>query len=360
MASNCKKINDVFKSDAMNKNELLHLLQQTRFDPAGEPPLEQVVFRIQFKTIGSLGDFIMFSGRPKAGKSKYVAGGIAAAISSQEVFSMSIKLPKNKEKVAHFDTEQGKYSHYKMMQLVTKLASIESLPPNFNSYRCRSVAPAQIMALIEYYLKVNPDCGLVFLDGLLDMVDSMNDEKHSSYIKRWLKRITEEYNVLLAGVIHRGFSSDKSIGQIGSEGERAAQTVLLIEKNKETRQYTMRPEYMRDDDEFDTIAIQYNKQLSIWEQAEVIDLANEGKPAKMSKRRPGEYDISEHSNNSWRIFNSGSLLTYKNLIQRIKEVYAVGERWAVECVPILERNNIIFRIDDGFTNVRQQPLLKVE
>lgn len=344
----------------MKQSDVLQLLKQVQFDPTHPAPVEQVVFRIDFKTIGSLGDFILFSGRPKSGKTKFLSGSIAAAISRLEVFGMNIKLPEHKKKVAHFDTEQGKYSHFKMMQLIAQLAGLEGLPEHFNSYRCRTIAPAQILAITEAYLQMTPDCGIVYLDGLLDVVDSMNDEKHSSYIKNWLKRITEQYNVLLAGVIHRGFSSDKSIGQIGSAGERAAQSVLLIEKNKETKQYILRGEYMRDDDDFEPIAIMYNKQLNLWQQCDYIaDDQQPGRPVSL-KRKPYEYDISEHTANVVRIFNSQSLHSYKSLIQRIVEVYGVGQQWAKSCVPILESNQLIFSTPDGFTNIRQGRLLKIE
>lgn len=344
----------------MNQKELYNLLQSVEYNQSEPPPPEQVIFRIQFKTIGSLGDFILFSGRPKSGKTKYLSGAIAASISRQEVFSMNIRLPENKSKVAHFDTEQGKYSHFKMMQLIKQLANLEALPDNFKSYRCRSVAPAQILQIVDCYLKLNPDCGMIYLDGLLDTIESMNDEKHSSYIKRWLKKITEDHNVLLAGVIHRGFSNDKSIGQIGSEGERAAQTVLLVEKNKETKQYILRGEYMRDDDEFEPIAIYYNKQLSLWQECDYIPETETAKPAARGKRRPAEFDISEHTANVARIFNSQSLYNYRKLTERIIEVYAVGQQWAKECVPVLISENLIFHTPDGYTNIRQGRLLKVE
>lgn len=347
----------------MNQEQLKKLLQSVQYDQTAPPPKEQVIFRIQFKTIGSMGDFIMFSGRPKAGKSKFISGAISAAITRQEIFSMSIKLKEGKTRVAHFDTEQGKYSHFKMMQLIKQLADIEHLPENFNSYRCRSVAPAQITALIEYYLKLNPDCGLVFLDGLLDIIESMNDEKHSSYIKRWLKRITEDHNVLLAGVIHRGFANDKSIGQIGSEGERAAQSVLRIERNKETKQFTLHAEYLRDADDFDPIAISYNPQMEIWQQTDYIPPEGQHQPAQrvqMNKRRPAEYDISDHSAKVYQIFNHRAEFSYTDLVNRVAEVYAAGQRWAKECIALLEKENLIYRTESGFTNRQQGRLLKVE
>jgi len=342
----------------MNNADLAKILQSNLYDHSAPPPNEQVVFRIQYKRIGSLGDFILFSGRPKSGKTKYLSGCIAAAISKQEVFDMHIKLPEHKKGVVHFDTEQSKYSHYKMMELIMKLTAETTFPDNFKSYRCRSVAPSNILRMVEYYLQQNKNTGIVYLDGLLDTVESMNDEKHSNFLKCWLKRITEDYNILLAGVIHRGFSNDKSIGQVGSAGERAAQTVLLIEKDKETKQYILKAEYMRDDDEFAPVAIYYNKQLEIWEKTDYIELPAENphRPAAQLKRRPQDYDIQDHRMHVAQIFNSQAVHKYNDLLQLIKEVYGVGRPWAVECVKVLCSENLIWRTPEGLTNIQQQKL----
>lgn len=346
----------------MNQTELRKLLLELEFDPAAPAPVEQVVFRIQFKTIGSMGDFMIFSGRQKAGKSKYVSGAIAAGISRQDVFSMSIRLPEHRNKIAHFDTEQGKTDHFRMMQLIKDLSGLDELPARFKSYRCRSLEGRHILSLVETYLQLNQDCGMVFLDGLLDTIASMNDEKHSSFLKDWLKRITEQYNILLAGVIHRGFAADKSIGQIGSATDRAAQSVLKIEKNKETKQYVMTSEYLRSADDIDPIAVMYNQQMQTWEETMYIDEATAGpNKARNDKRRPHQLDISELVTLNVRIFNTQTVLTYKQLVEFIKQETGAGQQWAKECIPVLLRENLMWRVGtDEFTNIRQGKLLKVE
>lgn len=340
----------------MNHKTIDQALQAALFKPDEPAPEESVVFRIKFKKIGSFGDFILFSGRPKSGKTKYLSGFIASAISRQSIFDLTVKLPDNKRHVAHFDTEQSRYSHYKMMQLITTLAEEAGFPDHFKSFRCRGMSGAMILACIEHYLKINPQVGLICLDGLLDTIDSMNDTKSSTHLKNWLKRITEQYNVLLAGVIHRGFSSDKSIGHIGSDGERAAQSVLIVEKNKELKQYILRPEFMRDDDEFEPIAIYYNVDESIWQLTDYIpeDQAMKG---KTRKRNAQDYDIIEHEDNVRRIFKLQHTQDYKTIVQNISEQYVIGQDMAKKFLVFLKDNaGLIFKTEHGYTNVRQVPL----
>ena len=98
--------------------------------------------------------------------------------------------------------------------------------------------------------------------------------------------------------------------------------------------------------------------MSLWEQCEYYGEA----PIQSkgyAKRKPNEYDFNEHLANSVRIFNSTSVQSYKNLCQMICEVYGVGAQWAKQCVSELVKENIIFRIDEGYTNVRQTSMLKL-
>lgn len=346
----------------MKKEEIAQLLNAREFHADQPPPPEQVIFRIEFQTIGSLGDYALLTGRPKAGKTKYLSGAMAAAISSQDVFGMSIKLPPGKTRVVHFDTEQGKRSHYNVLNLTQRLSNADKMPDHFKSYHCRQDSPRTIIAMIEYYLGQFPDTGLVVLDGLLDCIESFNDEKASKALVNWLKKITEANNTFLLGVLHRSMSADKSIGHLGSSADRAAQSVLIVEKNKDTKQYLLKAEYLRDADDFKPIAIIYNKQLNLWEQTDYIDdpqAAQGPKVKNMNKRRPGEYELTEHIANTTRIFNSQKVQDYDSLLQRIREVYGVGRNWAIECVRELERLQQVFRTEDGFTNQQQGKMFKV-
>jgi len=342
----------------MTPAELNKLLITRHYNATSEPPAEQVVFRIQFQNIGSLGNFILLTGRPKSGKSKYISGKAASALTGKEVFGMQIKLPNEKNRVAHWDTEQNKYDYHAMIKLIQKLAGLDEVPKHFNSFHCRRDNAATIIAMVEYYLKCYPDTGVIILDGLLDMIDRFNDEGQSKMLVNFLKRITDEHNVLVIGVLHRSVTNDKSLGHVGSIADRAAQSVLIVEKNKEVvpAQYVLRAEYLRSADDFDPIAIYFNKQLHLWEQCDYImpeDIQTEG---RTRKKRPLEYDIQEHKDNCRRIFNARAELSYKNLVNEIKQIYALGDNLAKDFVPYLLKEGLIFKTDTGYTMTSQAKL----
>lgn len=358
-------------SDQVKKN-LHSFLQQTAFDPAQEKPQHKTVFRIRLKRVGNLGDAVTFSGLPKAGKTKYISAAIAAAITGMSVFDLTIKLPPGKDKVVHFDTEQSKPDHYDMMELIKRLSGYADSTMtaffnavNFKSFQCRKMKAEHMLSIIEYFLSLpeNKNVGIVFLDGLLDVVNNMNDTNYSSHLKQWIKRITEQYEVLLISVIHRTKGADKSAGHVGSEIERVSQSVLMIEKIPKGDGYVMdryrlKPEYMRSDDFFEPIDIYYNPQLCLWE---MMDFVEDLKPQKPTKRTPQEIPEDEHQSNVRHIFSSQPLYSkYDDFVRKIKEVYiAPNTEWARRCAYHLCYNlQLVFDTEDGYTN-RQQGKLKL-
>jgi len=242
-----------------------------------------------------------------------------------------------------------------MMKLIKKLSGVEALPDHFHSFHCRRDNAADIIAMVRYFLQIHPDTGLIFLDGLLDMIDRFNDEGQSKLLINFLKEITDVHNVLVVGVLHRGVTHDKSLGHVGSIADRAAQSVLIVEKNADLKQYVLRSEYLRSADDFEPIAIHYNKQINEWQQTDYIP-PEEQKQDRTRKKRPIEYDISEHQDNVRRIFNGAVELSYKNYVQNICEVYALGFNLAKDMAAFLVKDGIVYKTHTGYSSQAQGKL----
>lgn len=356
----------------MKNQDINQLLELREFSVNGPPPPEDIVFRVEFQTIGSLGDYVMITGRPKAGKTKFLSGAMAAAVSKQEVFGMRIKLPENKCRVAHFDTEQGRRSHYNCLTLMLKLMNISEMPDHFKSYHLRQDAGPSIIKIIDHYLDRFPDTGCIFVDGLLDLISSFNDETTSKSVVNWLKKITEVNNILLIAVLHRSMSVNKSIGHLGSSADRAAQSVLVVDKNKETRQYVLKSEYLRDGDDFTPVAIHYNKDISTWEQTAYIEESKEQgtrnkgytlpdmTPNINTRKLLDDYTHSEHVARIPLVFSAGPILTDLQINEQIGKVYEFGRNYSVKCKKILESESLIWKVPTGWTNTNQAKLFIME
>jgi hypothetical protein len=329
------------------------LLAARKYDPNRQPEPEQILLTIGGKKVGSIQNLVTFTGKQKNGKSRFIGATIASGISQQEIFKIRLRTPHGRNRIALFDTEQSDYDFFKQMQQIKKFACINDLPHTFDAFNTREDEPLATLQMVDHYLAQNPDCSIIFLDGILDLLMDFNNVIESKRLTNYFKKITKERNCLLIGVLHRGKGNDMTVGNIGSMADRLAQSVIKVEKNKERNTYCMSSDFMRSDEDFSPVEIFYNN--GIWEETFHIP-GNEDNKVKPLKLKPHEWDISEHITTLPQIFNSTAHISYENLIDQIKEVYAVGRNWAVDCIKHLRNEGLIFRHTDGYSTNNQAKL----
>jgi len=238
-----------------NKLTVTELLAKRKYNPDYIPNKENIVFTIGGKHVGSLQNFVTLSGLPKAGKSTFVAGAIASAFVPYEVFSMKLHLPVNRRKICYFDTESSDYDFFRQIGKIKGFCELPILPDWFNAYQVREDGSGLIRKMIETYLTENADCSVIIIDGLLDLLVNYNDERESSLVTKWLKKITKVYNILLITVLHQSKSNLSTTGHIGSASDRFAQSTLDIVKEKERNCYILASRFMRSDMDFDSVTL---------------------------------------------------------------------------------------------------------
>ena len=194
-------------------------------------------------------------GCPKAGKSTYIAALIASAFVTYDVFSMKLHLPTDRKKLCYFDTESSDYDFFRQINKIKGFCELANLPDTFYAFQVREDGSGLIRRMIETYLELNPDCSVIIIDGLLDLLVNYNDEKESSLLTKWLKKITKIYNVLLVTVLHQSKSNLSTTGHIGSASDRFAQSTLDIVKDKEKNSYVLTSRFMRSDSDFEPVTL---------------------------------------------------------------------------------------------------------
>lgn len=335
------------------------LLSQRKFDPTREPQPEQVIFRIGGKKVGSLQNLVTFTGKQKNGKTRYIAATIAAALTGRQIFQIQLRTPANRHKVALFDTEQGDYDFYRLIKQIQEFTELPVIPPTFDAYNTREDDPISTLKMIYHYLEKNPDCSIIVVDGILDLILDFNNVSESKRLTNFIKKITKKFNCLFIGVMHRGKGTDTTIGNIGSMADRLAQSVLKVEKNKERGTFILSSDFMRSDEDFAPVEIW--KVGHHWEETFHIpepEPAATTAPVRPIKPKPQDYDYQHHFEKIQEIFTDGFLIEYEQLIQAIKEVYGVGRNWAVDCIKHLKAENMVFRTPDGYTTQSQKKLFK--
>ena len=238
-------------------NDIQATLADRRFKPDIVPPPEDVMLTINGRTIGTAQNYVVYSGQAKAGKSTYLSATIASAFlpDYQDNFGIKLKPPKDRPAIAYFDTESSSYDFHRQMNRIKDLANLDRFPIRLDAFNTREDGPGKIRAMIRHYLETTPDCSILIVDGFLDLCLNYNDEIETRKLTNWFKMITKQYNILLIGVLHLSKGQGETLGHLGSNTDRWAQSTLIVEKNREARQFVLKPKFLRSSDDFEPIAI---------------------------------------------------------------------------------------------------------
>lgn len=230
------------------------------------PDLDEVVDESKFvmyvnsKKVGSVGNFICITGKPKARKSVFAYAILSSAITRMEMLGIGIRLPDDRQDIVLVDTEQDRNDILLGMQRLkrqTKLPSLKHIK-NLFVYSVSILEPALIIAFMTNLFKKNNHIGIVVIDGLLDLINDMNDIKESRKLMQHLKIWAIENQCLIVTILHQSKSANFSIGHLGSFADRKAQAVLQVEKSKDEEQSILSAQYMRSDRNFDEVVIEYD------------------------------------------------------------------------------------------------------
>ena len=104
-------------------------------------------------------------------------------------------------------------------------------PTNLHVYGLRSLNPIERLELIEYAIYNTENLGIVFIDGIKDLITSINDEEQATMIVSKLMKWSEERNILITTVLHQNKGDNNARGHIGTELNNKAETVLSISKS---------------------------------------------------------------------------------------------------------------------------------
>jgi len=180
--------------------------------------------------LGTLGNFSLIIGKAKSRKSFYINIALSTALSKDVMLERFISdLPNDKNEVLYFDTEQSKYHVQLCVKRICKQIN-EPEPKNLHTYYLRSLKPSERLQFIENEIYLNDKIGFVVIDGIKDLVTSINDEEQATMIVSKLMKWSEERNIHIVTVLHQNKSDTNARGHIGTELINKAETVLEVAK----------------------------------------------------------------------------------------------------------------------------------
>jgi hypothetical protein len=211
--------------------DLAAKLSQYEISASENIPPPEVALKIGNANIGTLGNILSIIGKAKSRKSFFIAMAIAVSCSKDSIFNLfKNELPKDKSTILYFDTEQGKYHVQLALKRICKLIGVKE-PRNLKVYGLRALNPIERAELIEYAIVNTANLGIVFIDGIKDLITSINDEEQATMIVSKLMKWSEEQNILITTVLHQNKGDNNARGHIGTELNNKAETVLSISKS---------------------------------------------------------------------------------------------------------------------------------
>jgi RecA-family ATPase len=232
-----------------------------------QPDPSKFIFFANGRRIGSAGNFVVITGKPKARKSAFAQAILSSAITGAEIMGMGIRMPVDYNQIVLVDTEQDLNDIAANLYRLKKQCGIKSFKAvdNLGVYSVSELEPEKLISFINTLFITRKGIGLMIIDGLLDLINDMNDVKESRNLLHQIKLWAKNHNCLIITILHQSKSTGYSIGHLGSFADRKAQAVLSVEKEKDENISTLSAQYMRSDKHFNPISIIYNAHSEAYE-----------------------------------------------------------------------------------------------
>jgi hypothetical protein len=222
----CEKQFKVFE----NRKERIQAIQENvinadddckPFDPDG--PIEMPDFTLSIlsggKKIGlaEQGNIVAVSGGTGSRKTVIVSAIVASMFSSSFIGFKQ----QDRGDVLFFDTEQPKKTFDRIQRRLYQMCNRKNRGNKYKAWPLRSLSPLErIKRISKEIRRWKGDIGLIVIDGVLDLVSSMNDVPESTAAVQALMSWTEETGATILCVLHDVRSSNKMGGHLGSLLER--------------------------------------------------------------------------------------------------------------------------------------------
>lgn len=282
-------------------------------------------------TFGTKGNFSVIIGKAKSKKSFFL--------------SVIVKkwLQENPNEVClYFDTEQAIYDATKQIKRVISNNSNNIIPHSLRKY-----SPKERLAIIEHVIENTEKVGLIIIDGIRDLITSINDESEATMINTKLLNWTHEYNSHIITIIHQNKGDGHARGHVGTELTNKAELVLSITKDADNEKRS---------------EVKINDGRSAYDIPDFSILINEQGFAEIegiiTKKKTNENTsklrLNDISDKTWgeilsRIFEDCIGLKYSDLVSSLKVDLetefgvAVGNNRIKDIITLLQNKNLIHK-----------------
>ena len=172
------------------------------------------------------GNFSVITGKGKSKKTFLTTLLTSMIISGASKF----KFHPAKSDTVIFDTEQGDYDAWKVGNRVRELSETDG----FNMFALRDMDHKERCKFIADYIKNNKPKFIV-IDGIADLVYSINEEQEAIRIQQCLLTTTKQYRCHILCIIHQNKADNFATGFLGSALIKKAEIIISIQQDKKIK-----------------------------------------------------------------------------------------------------------------------------
>lgn len=238
--------------DMMNPEVFERLLGAIEVHNVPDEAEPQGLFRIGGVEVIPRQSVNIIAAQKKSGKTNF-AGVLMAASASKEkqVLSGFVQCTQEAARVLVADTEQPLKDARRTLRRTMKTAGYDYDEQwrdhgisvlSFKEFDCFEEMEVEVdgqrqrvhllWVMLEQTVKLRrPD--LLVIDGLADLLRSVNDEAEARELMRWLDRLACTYDMAVVGMLHLNYNSGKIGGWAGTQAGKKFTDCFTLKKNRE-------------------------------------------------------------------------------------------------------------------------------
>jgi len=208
------------------------------------PAILEPVLKLCGAPILHVGNISVLIACPGAGKSA-ICEAVAASSINPACDALGLSLCENC-RAAYYDTERAPFDHWNGWNRMARRAGVREndlVPVTFEALKMLPTNQER-----RRYIEHSISSGiynLIIIDGIGDLVRSVNDEIEAVEIVSTLLALATRFNTAILTTIHHNPQpgNDKARGWLGSEVMRKAESVLKVDLDRETEQRTLTTDF---------------------------------------------------------------------------------------------------------------------
>lgn len=213
-------------------------IEEQLFDPI--LPDLPVCYTLEWQNVAfaPLGGIAGMNGRPGNGKTMSFSTMIAAILHPDKNYQGLRCLLPDEPSVLYIDTEMEMVN---TQRTVRRIYQMVGWPQMTQQERLHTICLREVNDATSRWRKIlkaiwqfKPT--VVFLDGLIDVVNDFNDNKECQERIYQCMSVASHYNISMWCLLHLNPGSDKAVGHLGSFLERKATDIWLTAQDKDTQQ----------------------------------------------------------------------------------------------------------------------------